>query len=432
MSEEDGQGEASGSAEMRVLEEANLTDLDGLVGEEFGDRGEDGADGSEADSQSDGGLSEPHALPSVEGTEWGTMSKSEAKKKLSKADYKKWKKQHGKEKKKKKDKRGRKGEKKESGKGSRPAKNRRRERETGASIENTGSLPAKRRRREKELAPVPEVESGAEEPTMAGEGIVSGEVARKRGVGSSLSKQQKEQLLREEAKKILAMMRTARCEDDLARRQGRPPLQRITIKNDVIEGCRRIALHEYLVKPDGDGETSILDELANWIYDKTRKEFGPLDLRTTALDLLLAFEVSGVTHMYAKPGKSSSKKDDSEELHYEGIGRFELENSSIGKAVNLLRKHDQESARNRNVACKLLQRFSCAFSGEALDDVEEAEPKWGSMGDPDVLPPFNTLKTASEMFHQRIMKVDDQDPTSYARLPPRRIEKTLITNLKPK
>ena len=384
-------------------------------------------------------------------TDWNTLSKSDAKKLLSKGEYKQWKKLHKKKdssakEKKKHDKEKKKKEKHrtkeatadnaggagDSTQALKSAKPTRRPRRAGAAADGGEGqeAPAKRQRRETKQ-PV-DAYNADENAQLGGEGGAPDDTLQRAATtrpSAASQKQLRDQLSKVDAHKTLELMKQARHDDELARRAGRPPLHRVAIKDAVVHNCRRVALHEYLVHGDHGG---FLNELSFWLWDRTRKELGPIDLRTSALELLLAFEIYGVTHMYEKASAKKKASMDDDITKYEGISRAELEDASIGKAVNFIRTHPQETPRNRNMACKILQRFSRAFSGELDNEEQDAEPKWGCMGDPTVLTPFNTLKTASELFHQRITKVDDLDPTSYARVPPRRIDKSVITNLRPK
>lgn len=233
-----------------------------------------------------------------------------------------------------------------------------------------------------------------------------------------------------EAARIVQLMHEQRIRDENARRVGQPPLHRLSITDDVALQCRRTYMHRHLL------EHGILEELTHWLYNAESKELGPLDLRSLALELLMCFEVRGIRKNGAPKeevfdeAKAAKHVDDLDA--YRGICREDLEKTSLGMAVNMLRTSSVETERNKAMATQLLQRLSRAFQ-HRRDDDDEAPPvvevQWRCKNDPTVAPPFDPVVSASDAFQQRMFHPDPLDPLSYLRCPPRRYNKGYVTNL---
>ena len=236
---------------------------------------------------------------------------------------------------------------------------------------------------------------------------------------AKLTIEQREAKYREVAGAVVEKMAKARARDDGCRSRGESPLNRFMIKNDVELACRRVYLHEALL------EKGILDELAFWIFDRKRQELGPVDLRTSALNLLLLFDVENNSSLHLQARRPT--KELASESVFHGISKEHLEHSCIGYVINKIRSHDEETTANRNKACELLQRFSRAFLG--IPDGGEAEVNWKCKGDASVLPPFAQVRTASEAFQAATVSVDPMDPMSYLRVPPPRFKPAMAMGL---
>lgn len=388
------------------------------------------------------------------------MTKKEAKKALSKADYKQWKRRFGgggddgdgdddddeksSKKKKKKDKDGKK-DKKKASKDSKRSKKKRDadDSDDGDAAEGDDAPPKQRKRREATKAKERLQAQGRRTKASAGAGAAAGAelqgltlqqpgdalaaagAGKKRAV-VTMTVERKKQLAADTVK----LMREARIADAAARANNEPPTHRLGIIGEVQTVLRREMLHEDLVA------AGVLEELAYWLFDPTRNppELAPLDLRTAALDCLLRFELEGADNLgnAARRGPTRRRGKNGDEdidvfVGYEGIDAETLRKSEIGRAVNFVRRHPNELNVNKNKAVALLQNLSRTFEGHEHN--RKRRVLWPCINDRDVASPFDPVRTASDVFASSINRIDPKDPSSYMRVPPKRIPKSYITTL---
>lgn len=390
-----------------------------------------------------------------------SMTKKEAKKALSKADYKQWKRRFGgggddgdgdddddeksSKKKKKKDKDGKK-DKKKSSKDSKRSKKKRDadDSDDGDAAEGDDAPPKQRKRREATKAKERLQAQGRRTKASAGAGAAAagaalqgltlqqpGDALAAAGAGKkravvTMTVERKKQLAADTVK----LMREARIADAAARANNEPPTHRLGIIGEVQTVLRREMLHEDLVA------AGVLEELAYWLFDPTRNppELAPLDLRTAALDCLLRFELEGADNLgnAARRGPTRRRGKNGDEdidvfVGYEGIDAETLRKSEIGRAVNFVRRHPNELNVNKNKAVALLQNLSRTFEGHEHN--RKRRVLWPCINDRDVASPFDPVRTASDVFASSINRIDPKDPSSYMRVPPKRIPKSYITTL---
>lgn len=221
------------------------------------------------------------------------------------------------------------------------------------------------------------------------------------------------------AKELVGAMAKARKMDDdiLSGRNTTPgafPLNRVALKPIVQARCRQA----YMVGPLVDG--GILQELSYWLYDVDRAEPAPYGLRTTALDILVTLPMEG----------SIAASEDL--TAFMGVSREHLIKTDLGRALNALRRYNDETIDNRAKCMQLLTAFSRVISGATDNDQsEESRNKavWKCQRDPTVASPFEVLETCSEAFQKSFMKPDPRDPTSYNGVLPWRPPPATITNV---
>ena len=124
------------------------------------------------------------------------------------------------------------------------------------------------------------------------------------------------------------------------------------------------------------------------------------------------------------PNKSKQKIDkatgealDIDDIGYPGVTAENLQATKIGWAVNFVRRHPQESAENRTIATRLLEKFSRVFRGGDEEDRREASSRqkvlWSSQSDNTILPPFEVQPSVTQRFIEASTKADPTDPLSY-------------------
>ncbi|KPA85647.1 hypothetical protein ABB37_00045 [Leptomonas pyrrhocoris] len=221
------------------------------------------------------------------------------------------------------------------------------------------------------------------------------------------------------AKELVAAMAKARRMDDdiVSGRNTQPgvfPLHRVALKDLVQARCRQAFMVGPLV------EAGIMQELSYWLYDVDRAEPAPYELRTTALDILMTFPLEG----------SIAMTDDL--TQFMGVSREHLIKTDIGRALNALRKFNDETVENRGKCVQLLASFSRVISGTAekdQNDENKSKAVWKCQRDPTVASPFEVLETCSEALQKSFMKPNPRDPTSYNGLLPWRPPAATITNV---
>jgi hypothetical protein len=370
----------------------------------------------------------------------GITSKKEAKLLLSKKEYKKWKKQNGKSKKdkSKKDKQAKAGKKsskgaeKKSAGGDKKQKSGRRKKYRTASddegddaVQSAGHVSdddeegGGRRKRRSRKAPVENTDAQydysagatARQPLQPRQTRQPG--GRKETEGARMAR------VREEAERIVERLNIARLRDFDALRNGTgAPINRIQLIPMVKYVANRLDLHEHLV------EAGFLKEICNWLC--TGHVLAPIDLRTAALEALNNIKFENSEGGKLPSAATNSKKD--EEDTYQGATKEQLIETNLGFAVNLLRTHPEETTANKAKATYLLQRLSRAFDGER-DDRRRETKKWQTQGDQHVLPPFEIMKSASEVFADKTSRINPLDPNSYLRVPPLRLPATYISGM---
>eukprot|EP00796_Vickermania_ingenoplastis_P010227 gene10227-7168_t len=234
---------------------------------------------------------------------------------------------------------------------------------------------------------------------------------RRRAEGAAPAKKSKgvdTALLESAAQQLLAAMRAAAEADAAAASnptQHGPPLHRIAIRSAVESLCAKRVYQPYLL----DGK--VLELLCDWLLNPGTHCLAPLELRTTALDILLRFPT-------ADPEKDTS-----------GLSRDNLLDTNLGRAVNTLRLNADETPENRAKCSVLLERFNRAISESAGSRGRAGAVGWKCMGQTDVAPPFETVQTPSEAFQKNFMRPDPRDPTSYHNLLRPREPVQIVTNL---
>ncbi|CAG9573917.1 conserved hypothetical protein [Leishmania major strain Friedlin] len=221
------------------------------------------------------------------------------------------------------------------------------------------------------------------------------------------------------AKELVSAMAKARqLDEDIIRgRNTLPnafPLNRVALKSIVQARCRQ----GYMVGPLV--EAGILQELSYWLYDVDRADPAPYELRTTALDILVSLPMEG----------SIAATEDL--TAFMGVGREHLIKTDLGRALNALRRYNEETIDNKGKCVQLLTTFSRVISGASdKDQMDEHKSKavWKCQSDPTVASPFEVLETCSEAFQKSFMRPDPRDPTSYNGVLPWRPPAATITNV---
>ena len=347
-------------------------------------RGADEADNGEADN----------AVAVSGATDYSKLTKAEAKAQLSKKEYKRWKKLHKKDKEKK--------EKKEKHKKEKQS-------EKTSKKEKRSAKDAHADRFEAPPAALPE-----RQPTSL-------QVKAKTKISAGARRGE----ISSAAKDAVHAMENARKADVIAQKNGLPPLHRLQLRPKIMTIAQRPFMHEELL------QCGFLRELAHWICDREKQLLAPLDLRTTAFDLLLGFDFEGVQSVRKKMQSAAQQKKGSEDisLAYEGISREHLQNSAIGEAVNFAKLHPSETRDNRGKAITLLERMSRAYNDDHEEEELDSGAKWPLMDHPEIASPFETVKSQTEAFQSSCIKMDPEDPLCYLRQPPKRYPKSFITGM---
>ncbi|KAG5479051.1 hypothetical protein LSCM1_02895 [Leishmania martiniquensis] len=221
------------------------------------------------------------------------------------------------------------------------------------------------------------------------------------------------------SKELVAAMAKARQLDDdiISGRNTQPnsfPLNRVALKSIVQARCRQGYMLGPLV------EAGILQELSYWLYDIDRADPAPYELRTAALDILVSLPMEGSIPMTE------------DVTAFMGVSREHLIKTDLGRALNALRRYNEETVENKGRCVQLLTSFSRVISG-ALEkdqtDDHKSKAVWKCQRDPTVASPFEVLETCSEAFQKSFMKPDPRDPTSYNGVLPWRPPAATITNV---
>lgn len=379
-------------------------------------------EGDDADAPGDA------AAPAAESPFAHITDKKEAKKTLSKADYKLWKKALGKDKKKKSKKDKKKGKpskkdkkKNKDKKGGKASKKQRKNGSddeyassgegSGSDEENAGGRGGRKKRAAAQRAQ----QSFAFEGADLNARLAQQQPKKKKPTAASTLQAQ-----HTNCAELVEAMELARLADAEARRLGQPPLRRIQLIGKVRDAANRLHLHETLVK------CGFLKELGAWLV--AGDELAPEDLRTAALDALelIPFEDAEGGKRVATKKKHGDDVDDVD--LYDGASKEDLRATNLGYAANKLRQHPKETPRNRAKATYLLQRLSFAFNGGS-EGLPNDSKLWQSQGRADILPPFAHVKSASEKFAEKQSRVDPTDPKSYLRVAPKRFQPSYVSGI---
>ncbi|KAK7197133.1 TFIIS helical bundle-like domain containing protein [Novymonas esmeraldas] len=217
---------------------------------------------------------------------------------------------------------------------------------------------------------------------------------------------------------VAAMAKARRLDEDIVSGRNASadafPLNRVALKAIVQARCRQVNMAGPLV------EEGILQELSSWLFDIDRGEPAPYELRTIALDLLLALPMEG----------SIAASEDL--TAFMGVSREHLIKTDLGRAINSLRRCHVETVENKAKCMQLLTAFSRVMSGATeTDQADENKSRavWRCQNDLTVASPFAVLQTRSEALQKSFMKPDPRDPTSYNGLLPWRPPPATITNV---
>jgi hypothetical protein len=362
------------------------------------------------------------------------LGKKEAKKTLSKQQYKLWKKAHSSGKKDKKDKKKDKKDKKKSSSKKDKSSSKKSGKKRGHGNDDSEDLDAL-------LA-----ETGEDNYVPDGEGMDFGDdhQARKRSrrerfggnirdlvqenitdVGntleSTISELRQEQYVNAKnnkltpaqkkayqdarARELVSMMAKARMDDKNAflSKQG-APINRLLIKEAVLEVALNGDYEEPLVK------YGFLNEISYWLLDPITKGLAPLDLRSAALRILMNIGFKGSMGAVRRR-KTKTTKDVDELEMYSGVCSTDLKENAahLGKAVNFIRQNENEHPDHRNKACVLLERFSRAWA----DLPEQRNVRDTFQG-----ATYEHVTTEVEAFRKTLNRVDPLDPNSYHKVPP--------------
>ena len=374
------------------------------------------------------------------------LSKKEAKKSLSKADYKLWKKANSSGKKdKKKDKKDKKKssgkDKKEKGSSSRKSGKKRGHDDDDEDVDdliaetgegdnfipeegyNDGDLQARKKSRRDKVAGklremIHEGDSSPAAETSFRVEPYTGAITKKKKTPL-----QRRNLMENEVREMILKMQTARKADTHALTTGQgAPINRLLVKDQVMSIALNAEYEEILV------EERFLDELTYWLMDPVTKGPAPLDLRTAAINLLMNFGFKGSRNLvHRKPHSSGKAKD--EVSTYEGIDREALESCKfLGMAINYIRQNERELPDLRNKACVILERLSRAWADRP--EFSQAPSKRGGMeyypskGKKDIAGPYQHITTEVEAFRKTLNHVNPLDPDSYHRVPPMFLRQT--------
>lgn len=271
--------------------------------------------------------------------------------------------------------------------------------------------------------------------------------------------------LRPLAEALLEKMENAQKEDDNCIANPTlygPPLHRILISKEVELMFAKKVFQPHLLE-NGRG----LNLLSRWLLEtnSTKKgerraeerteasRLGSLELRSKALDILLCIPIyqpseEGEAIEGRKGGRGNRGGWEGEGQGVTGYSRENLIGTDLGRAVNIVRQHANETPENRAKCAALLERFSRAFtahlrqpafssnrdgrdSHESALSTESAATtvSWKCKNQSDVASPFQIVPTVCEQFQKEFMRPDPRDPTSYFNLLPPRFPVKVVTNL---
>tara|TARA_B100000287_G_scaffold237865_1_gene223758 strand:- start:581 stop:1453 length:873 start_codon:yes stop_codon:yes gene_type:complete len=130
-----------------------------------------------------------------------------------------------------------------------------------------------------------------------------------------------------EVEKLLTRMQQAAEADDAAFAQRQPAVAKIAMLGDMKRACGKSHLHEKLI------DAGIFTALSNWLRPTKNGSLVSLEIRSAVLQTLLQFKV------------------DSETVNA-------LISSGVGKFVKLLSLHDKETAQNKRLAQRIVDKWS--------------------------------------------------------------------------
>ena len=379
-------------------------------------------------------------------------TKKEAKRSLSKDNYKKWKKQHKKESKMhKKESKMHKKESKMHKKESKMHKEKRKNKKTSKKTEPP--LPMQKETLDienimnelKDVLPMDNtINHSSNVPAKLKVTKASKYVQNKKFVIELIEALKEAQKSENEFRKYL------KTQQVIDKSVIKPPISRLLLREKLIHSCQCVALQPFLL------ENGFLNLICDWIWDEELNMPAPLDLRQTALSALLLFEMEGVMSAYKKKRrfdqmkKEYRRKQDTlfesidEVDQYNGITHEQLINSNLGKCIKNILFYPGEISANKQKATILLERMSRIFSYTLDKDEDEWEDskvsvelsdnvrisipktnkiKWASMHDKTIASPFEMIKTETEEFQSVCNQIDEENPNSYEKRPPLRFKK---------
>ena len=130
-----------------------------------------------------------------------------------------------------------------------------------------------------------------------------------------------------EVEKLLTRMQQAAEADDAAFARRQPAVAKIAMLGDVKRTCGKSHLHEKLI------DHGVFTALSNWLRPTKNGSLVSLEIRSAVLQTLLQFKVDSET-----------------------LGA--LTSSGVGKFVKLLSLHDKETAQNRKLATRIVEKWS--------------------------------------------------------------------------
>ena len=166
-----------------------------------------------------------------------------------------------------------------------------------------------------------------------------------------------------EVEKLLTRMQQAAEADDAAFARRQPAVAKIAMLGDVKRTCGKSHLHEKLI------DAGIFTALSNWLRPTKSGSLVSLEIRSAVLQTLLQFKVDSET-----------------------VGA--LTSSGVGKFVRLLSLHDKETAQNKRLAQRLVEKWSgviekasTRFTMENVryEAISESEPESGEVEEGEIV-----------------------------------------------
>ena len=166
-----------------------------------------------------------------------------------------------------------------------------------------------------------------------------------------------------EVEKLLTRMHEAALADNAAVVQRQPAVAKIAMLGEMKRTCGKAHLHEKLV------DAGIFRTLSIWLQPTKSGSLVSLEIRSAVLQTLLQFKI------------------DSEMIEA-------LTQSGVGKYVKLLSLHDKETAQNKRLAQRIVEKWSGVIEKAATrftmenvryEAISESEPESGEVEEGEIV-----------------------------------------------